>query len=103
MALRSLIKPLFSAAEIVALHRFVWEHGRCWKRALREEWRRGCARLPELVDGSPYRAVIQRLRDRPGFGSQRGAAAPSHALDDFRLPEGFWGWRRRRGAAEGSW
>lgn len=68
MVHKSLIKPSFTAAEIVAIHRFAREHGRYWKQALREEWRRGCVRLPELVNGSPYRAVILRLLERWDFG-----------------------------------
>ena len=67
--------------ETNALDLFAWENGRRWKQALRDEWVRACANLPEMLSGVPYRSTLQQLRNDPGFGT-RGLAS-------FRLPAGY--------------
>lgn len=70
-----------SAADYAALHHFAFEHGRTWKQALRDEWMRACSSLPEMFGAIEYRGVLQRLRNRPYFGTE--------GLIKFRLPLGF--------------
>lgn len=74
-------------ADVEAIHRFAWEHGRGWKAALRAEWMRACERLTSdswLQDEKrwiPYQGVLQRLRNREDFGTR--------GLERFKLPKGF--------------
>jgi len=68
-------------AEVDALETFAGLYGRTWKLHLREEWARACCGIWPLE----LRAILQQLRNDPGFGPS-GLIAYQRKLD--RPPTG---------------